>query len=421
MAAVNDTTEKNAPKGAIHQIGECLSRIIHAFSETDVNAKVFMAKWDIKYGFWRMDCAKGEEWNFVYVLPQPEQVPKHLVTPTLLQMGWVESPPYFCAATEAIRDIATEYINTPVASLPHHKFTKCVIGNRDFNALLEFTEQSPGFVYMVEVYIYNFMSLVIPVLKAQLCHVATAVMSGIHDVSPPNVDDSCNPILEKKLIQGKGQYSMQKSLLGFDFDGLNKTMWLEAAKREKLLTLLKGWVQTGTQGTEEIPFKEFESTVAKIRHALTCIPAGVGPLSPCNRVLRVRPAYVFLNRNQQLLTAVEGCCTLLWESMWEPTKFRELVTCGWLDFVGIVDASGQGIGGVIIGELTSCTLTVFQWQWPEDVTANIKTFCNPGGTISNSDLEMAGLLLLWLAMEGVRGNLREKQVMLLSNNSPTVG
>jgi hypothetical protein len=47
-AAVNDTTEKNAPKGAIDQIGECLSRIIHAFVETEPMAKVFMAKWDIK-------------------------------------------------------------------------------------------------------------------------------------------------------------------------------------------------------------------------------------------------------------------------------------------------------------------------------------------------------------------------------------
>jgi hypothetical protein len=35
---------------------------------------------------------------------------------------------------------------------------------------------------------------------------------------------------------------MRKTLLGFDFNGLAKTMWLEAAKRETLLTILKGWV-----------------------------------------------------------------------------------------------------------------------------------------------------------------------------------
>jgi hypothetical protein len=58
------------PKGAIDRIGEALSRIVHAFAEADENAKIFMAKRDIKDGFWRMDCTEGEEWNFAHVLPQ---------------------------------------------------------------------------------------------------------------------------------------------------------------------------------------------------------------------------------------------------------------------------------------------------------------------------------------------------------------
>ena len=62
------------------------------------------------------------------------------------------------------------------------------------------------------------------------------------------------------------------------FDGENKTMWLEDAKREKLLTILTGWIRTGIKGTAGIAFKEFESIVAKIRHAFTCIPAGVALL-----------------------------------------------------------------------------------------------------------------------------------------------
>jgi hypothetical protein len=51
-----------------------------------------MAKWDIKDGFWRMDCKAEEEYNFAYVLPQAAGKPIVLVVPTLLQMGWVESP-----------------------------------------------------------------------------------------------------------------------------------------------------------------------------------------------------------------------------------------------------------------------------------------------------------------------------------------
>ncbi len=91
--SVNDSTIKMAPRGALDQLGQALSRIIHAFAEADDNDKIFMAKWDIKDGFWRMDCEAGEEYNCAYVLPQEEGMPITLVVPTLLQMSWVESPP----------------------------------------------------------------------------------------------------------------------------------------------------------------------------------------------------------------------------------------------------------------------------------------------------------------------------------------
>jgi hypothetical protein len=49
---------------------------------------------------------------------------------------------------------------------------------------------------MVEVYVDDFMSLVIPVSKDQLRHVGNAIMHGIHDIFPPNEVDENDPILE---------------------------------------------------------------------------------------------------------------------------------------------------------------------------------------------------------------------------------
>ena len=46
---------------------------------------------------------------------------------------------------------------------------------------------------------------------------------------------------------------------------------------------------------------------------------------------------------------------------------------------------------------------------------------NRGGRITNSDLEMARLVLLWLTMEEVCGPLEEKRLTLLNDNSPTIG
>jgi len=65
---------------------------------------------------------------------------------------------------------------------------------------------------------------------------------------------------------------------------------------------------------------------------------------------------------------------------------------------------------------------IFWWQWPpDDVTQNIKMAENPGGKITNSDLEMAGLVLLWLTMEEICGPLEEKRLTLFNDNSPTIG
>jgi hypothetical protein len=168
LASDTDTTEKTTPKWAIDQIGDCLLQIMHAFAEADETAKIFMAKWDIKDGFWHLDCAKGEEYNFAYVLPQPEEELIQIVIPTLLQIGWVESPPHFCMATETAREVVKEYIKMPVNSLHDHKFVKCTIGDKEYEALPATATKTMGFLYMVEVYVDDFMSLVIPVSQEQL-------------------------------------------------------------------------------------------------------------------------------------------------------------------------------------------------------------------------------------------------------------
>jgi len=276
-----------APRGALDKLGQALSRIIHAFAKADEDAKIFMAKWDIKDGFWWMDCEKGEEYNFAYVLPQEEGMPITLVIPTSLQMGWVESPPYFCAVTETARDIVSDYCDTPVGSLPHHKFAKYVTGAKEFDELPP-TSKNGRLFYALEVYVHDFMSIGIPTSQEHLEHVATAIMTGIHDVFPTDIIDSNDPISEKKLLKGEGQYSLFKTLFGFHFDGKRKTMWLEEEKRAKLLTILHRWLRAGSLN-RGIPFGEFESVIAKVRHAFTALPGGRGLLSPCNRLLKKTP------------------------------------------------------------------------------------------------------------------------------------
>jgi hypothetical protein len=92
----------------------------------------------------------------------------------------------------------------------------------------------------------------------------------------------------------------------------------------------------------------------------------------------------------------------------------------WPDFVGLKDASKHGVGGVIVGELKACVPTVFRAEWPQDIRDRLISTENPCGTITNSDLEMAGLLLLFVVMDDVCGFEAAAHVALFSDNSPAV-
>ena len=117
-----------------------------------------MAKWDIKDGFWRLDCEAGEEWNFAYVLPSSftdNESDIMLVVPTSLQMGWIESPPYFCAASETARDVAATYAELPLGSKPAHPFLPHTTTNEAYKSLPTRAKHS-SLQYMMEVFVDDF-------------------------------------------------------------------------------------------------------------------------------------------------------------------------------------------------------------------------------------------------------------------------
>ncbi len=172
IPAVNDTTTKTAPHASVDQLGHSHSRLIHAFAEASDNDKIFMAKWDIKDGFWCLNCQVGEEYNFAYVLPQAEGAPTTLVIPTSLQMGWIESPGFFCAASETSRDVATTYCQAPVGSLPRHKFEKFMTGSVEYENLLTVAPNERQPRVLVKVFVDDFMSLVIATSQQQLIHMS---------------------------------------------------------------------------------------------------------------------------------------------------------------------------------------------------------------------------------------------------------
>jgi hypothetical protein len=93
---------------------------------------------------------------------------------------------------------------------------------------------------------------------------------------------------------------------------------------------------------------------------------------------------------------------------------------GWPDFIGIIDFLSYGIRGVVVRELSMLPPTVFRFQWPSDISQDLVSFNNRKEKINNSNLEMVGLLFLWLCVKVIAPDIAHKHIALFSDNSPTV-
>ena len=112
---------------AMGQLGTCFRRLIATMANNYSPEYPFkFSKLDVKDGFWCMVVLTTDAWNFCYLLPTADSksVPleeTELVVPDALQMGWCESPPFFCTASETARDIIQELLDNNV-ELPTHKY-----------------------------------------------------------------------------------------------------------------------------------------------------------------------------------------------------------------------------------------------------------------------------------------------------------
>ncbi|KAL7533742.1 hypothetical protein ACHAWF_007944 [Thalassiosira exigua] len=380
-------------------------------------------KLDIKDGFWRMVCAEGQEWNFAYVLPNHPGEPVEIVVPSALQMGWALSPPFFCAASETARDVAASYVQERVGTLPSHPLEGLTMPEDDIAvALPELAKASPEagarFLQMVEVYVDDFIQLAQTSDPEALLHCSRALLHAIHSVFPPPDITGHNgeePISLKKLKEGEGLWELRKEILGWMFDGATRCIELAAKKQEAILKELRAIlrIKNGVQ------FNRVQKIVGKLRHAAIGIPGGKGLFGPINRLLAIEPSKVFWDRCPDARKAFDDWRQLIRAAAKEPTHTRELVADE-PDYVGYLDASGEGAGGVWLPANSALAPIVWRFPWPPEVKARLVTEDNPDGDITNSDLEMAAEVLGWLVLEACVPNLRWKHVGVWSDNTPTV-
>ena len=117
--SVNDTTVLQASSAPLKEIGQVLSHLLHYMRDTPMGFHILFCKLDISDGFWNLIVQAEDSFNFAYVLPQREGEPVRIVVPLAVQMGWVKSPPLFCAVSESAQDITQHLVDTNVKLPPH--------------------------------------------------------------------------------------------------------------------------------------------------------------------------------------------------------------------------------------------------------------------------------------------------------------
>ena len=217
----------------------------------------------------------------------------------------------------------------------------------------------------------------------------------------------------KKLVEGEGLWETKKELLGWIFDGVERCIELPA-KKNKIIT--SGIKQAVRQ--KGIKFKDYEKLLGKLRHATIGVPGSKGLFTPLNRVLSRKAKWICFHKHHEVAQALKDFRTLLLASSKMPTHVRELVP-GVPDYVGHCDACVVGAGGVWHSGTDPLNPTVWRVRWTQKIKEKFITTSNPHGTLSISDLEMAGLLIHYMVLESFM-QLRHKHIGAYCDNTPTV-
>ena len=103
---VNQDTEPTAPPEAM-QFGHALPRILfHLAHSNPAYGPVYVGKFDLADGFYRIPLAPKSSAPLVVLLLQQKGHPQLVALPLTMTMGWMESPPAFLGATETIANLA---------------------------------------------------------------------------------------------------------------------------------------------------------------------------------------------------------------------------------------------------------------------------------------------------------------------------
>lgn len=158
--------------------------------------------------------------------------------------------------------------------------------------------------------------------------------------------------------------------------------------------------------------------VGKLQYAASILPAAKSLFTPLYRAQRGDPTFVTFGKGSEVRDALLDFTPLLKSLSSRPTHVAELVHRD-DDYIGFCDASAFGAGGVWFGGAKPLDPVVWRVVFPKDITEAVVSDSNPKGRLTNSDLEMAGVLLHQLVLERLVP-MRHCRSVIHCDNTPAV-
>jgi hypothetical protein len=293
---INEDTAPWAPSEAM-QFDRALHRILHMILEAHPRfGTVYTSKVDIADGFYHVWLLPSDIPTLGVALPTMNGEEPMISFPLALPMGWVNSPPYFTAATETIADLANASLTT-TAKFPSHRLE--VISKTDPNSVADYQdppspsraplvatavpedrihEYSPRPVASHDVNVDDFLSLVQGrtrrrlQVKRSLLHALDSIFRGL------DASDSLHrqePASVKKFLKGDGEWATVKLVLGWLIDTVHKTIQLPPYRVERLQVILQDLPRT----PKRVANRKWQQVLGELRSMSLGIPGARGLFS----------------------------------------------------------------------------------------------------------------------------------------------
>jgi hypothetical protein len=440
---VNQETVRLAPSESM-QFGRCLPRLLQKIVHSDPrHGPVRMTKEDVADGFYRLHTRPSDILALGVVFVSAADSTPLVAFPLTCPMGWVESPPWFTTATETGADLANAVLATTYMPGPHRLDsvaqtlppppapTAPLLGagpfpdlpapvpslpQPDSSTLPRAPRRKP--LQYVDIYMDDFLGLMQGDKRRQN-RVHRVLFESIDSIFRPLASTDPNtrqePISIKKLLKGDGAWQTTKTMLGWVINSIAETLQLPPRRLLRLVAILDELPRSKTR----IATKRWQQIVGELRSMVLAIPGLRGLFSLFQETLR--------HETQRRIRLTPFMHDFLDDLRWlvrdlhaRPTRLREVVDTD-PGALGASDAAAPGMGGVIFVPTAAGLVVPLLWRapFPLAIQRALVSSSNPSGTITNSDLELAGTI----AQHDVlvhHADCRERTIHTLTDNTPAL-